>query len=93
MVATIYRPAKNVMQSGPGKSKTWVLEFSPSGDKAHDPLTGWIGSTDTKSQLQLRFGSCELAQNYAKKHGIEYRVRLPHSRKMRIKTYADNFKY
>ena len=39
MLARIYRPAKNAMQSGKAKTKDWVLEFEPASARRSDPLT------------------------------------------------------
>ena len=47
MLARIYRPAKNAMQSGPALGKDWVLEFEPTDARRQDPLMGWTTSTDT----------------------------------------------
>ena len=55
MSARIYQPSRNAMQSGQGKTKRWVLEFSQSEVRNIDPLMGWTGSGDTNSQVKLFF--------------------------------------
>ncbi len=55
MVARIYRPARNAMQSGKGKSESWLLEFESDAPRTTDPLMGWTSSGDTRQQLKLSF--------------------------------------
>jgi len=89
----IYKPAKTAMQSGHGNTRDWVLEFEPGAPKVTDPLMGWIGSADTRGQVKLRFGSKEEAIAFANKHGLAYRVQEPRTRRIRPKSYADNFSF
>ena len=51
MFAKIYRPARNAMQSGRGKMKNWVLEFSPEMARKPDPLMGWTSTSDMRLSL------------------------------------------
>ena len=53
MVARIYKPARTAMQSGPARTKEWVLEYEPEAPREIDPLMGWTSSRDMKQQLQL----------------------------------------
>jgi len=80
------------MQSGRFNTKKWVLEFEQKDKRFNNPLIGWIGSTDMRQELLLRFENKDEAVNYAKKHGIEYELIQPNKRKIIIQTYADNFK-
>ena len=93
MRARIYKPARNAMQSGTAKAKSWVLEFAPSAAREVDPLMGWTSSGDTQTQVRLTFDSCEAAQDYAKAHGIDATVTAPTTRKFNIRPggYGDNF--
>jgi len=95
MLARIYKPAKTAMQSGTAKTHHWVLEFVPASARRTDPLMGWTGSDDMESQVRLRFDTCEAAEAYAAKHGIEYRIEAPRSRKPNIRPggYGDNFSH
>jgi len=93
MRARIYQPPKNAMQSGWATTKQWVIEFPPIAPRVPDPLMGWIGSADTQPQVHLHFETRDEAVAYAEKHGIEYEVELPQSRKFRPKAYADNFRF
>ena len=74
MRARIYQPAKTAMQSGTAKTHLWVLEFAPASEREVDPLMGWTSSSDTQSQVRLRFESREAAETYATEKGIEYDV-------------------
>ncbi len=93
MRARIYQPAKTAMSSGQGKTKLWILEFSPSEARQTDPLMGWTSSGDTQSQVKMRFGTKEAALDYAKNHGIDADVVEPTKRKPNIRSrgYAENF--
>jgi len=93
MPAKIYQPARNAMQSGQAKTKTWVLEFTPESARSVDPLMGWTGSGDMNSQVRLTFASSAAAVDYAKEHGIAYTVAQPQKRKPVIRNggYGENF--
>ncbi len=93
MRARIYKPARNAMQSGTGKTTLWVLEAVPSGRHEVDPLMGWPSISDMDAQVKLNFSSREAAEEYAKEHGIDYIVIAPKTRKpvLRKNGYGDNF--
>jgi hypothetical protein len=93
MRARIYQPARNAMQSGQAKTKTWMLDFAPDEAREIDPLMGWTGSGDTQSQVRLKFESREAAEAYAKEKGIAYEVIEPHKRKPNVRAggYGENF--
>lgn len=93
MRARIYSPARNAMQSGMGKTKSWVLDYAPAEARAQDPLMGWTGSGDTQAQVKLRFTSQAEAEAYAKANGIDYVVMQPKSRAANVRTggYGENF--
>ena len=88
--AKIYIPTKTAMQSGRGKLKKWVLEFSTK-DSSINPLMGWESSTDTLGEVVLKFSSKEKAIEYAKSNNISYTIVEPKKTKFVIKSYADNF--
>ena len=88
--AKIYKPNKNAMQSGLGKTDKWVLEFETK-DPTKNPLMGWESSSDTFSELRLEFSTKDLAINYAKKKKIIFELIEPKKRKIVKKSYADNF--
>lgn len=93
MRVRIYRPAKNAMQSGQANTRGWVLESAPEAGKIRDPLMGWTGSVDTDCQWRLAFDTKEAAIAYAERRGLNYHVEEPHKRRMKIKSYADNFRW
>jgi len=93
MVARIYRPCKNAMQSGLGKTKLWRLEYEPESPKSHESIMGYTSSSDMKSQIKLTFESEADAIAYCNRHGIAYEVQSEQTRKHRNRTYSDNFKY
>lgn len=93
MQARIYRPAKNAMTSGMAKTRKWVLEYIQSSAREVDPLMGWTSSSDTQSQVKLRFDTKEEALEYAQDHGIDAEVVEPKVRKANIRAggYGENF--
>ena len=87
----IYQPTKNAMQSGRATLGTWVLEYEPAEAKQADPLMGWIGSGDMNGQIKLKFPSKSQAIAYATNKGLAYRVQEPKSRKIKPKSYSENY--
>src|SRR5688572_6113026 len=93
MPVRIYRPARNAMQSGRGKSDEWLLEFEAESKRPCDPLMGWTSSVDMKQQLRLVFPTKEEAVAYAEREGLAYTI-YPEPREGIIrKSYSDNFKW
>lgn len=92
MSARIYQRMKNAMQSGRHNVGQWTLEFEPSEAQHADPLMGWAGSGDTRRQVRLTFPSLDAARAYAEKQGIAYHVSSLPERKLRLQSYADNFR-
>jgi hypothetical protein len=92
MAARIFQKTKAVNQSGPAHEGIWVLEFESHAPKRPDPLTGWSGGADTQAQVSINFDSLESAKAYAERNKIAYHIIPPASRKLRIQSYADNFK-
>jgi ETC complex I subunit conserved region len=93
MVARIYKPARTAMQSGPARTKEWVLEYEPEKPREIDPLMGWTSSADMKSQVRLTFETKEEAVAYAERSGIPYRLAEPKPRAAVRKSYSDNFRF
>lgn len=95
MFARIYRPARVATQSGTARTRRWVLEYLPESRKVIDPLMGWTGSGDMRSQVRLQFDSREDAERYAREHGIPFRVDEPQGRgfNLRERGYGTNFAY
>lgn len=93
MVARIFKPARNAMQSGFAKTKHWVLEYEPERPRSIDPLMGYTSSTDMQSQIRLSFESKEEAVAYAEREGIPYQVFEPHDPARKRMAYSDNFAF
>jgi hypothetical protein len=81
------------MQSGKGKSESWLLEFEPDAPRTTDPLMGWTSSGDTRQQIRLSFETRELAIAYARKNGLAYVVAPEPPVRVHKKSYSDNFKW
>ncbi|MEP9378129.1 ETC complex I subunit [Aquabacter sp. CN5-332] len=93
MVARIFRPARNAMQSGVAKTKLWVLEYEPEQPRSVEPLMGYTSSGDMRSQVKLHFETKDEAIAYAERHNIAYQVFEPHEPVRRRMAYSDNFTY
>jgi hypothetical protein len=93
MVARIYKPERNAMQSGTAKTKQWVLDYEPEQPREIEPLMGWTSSSDMKQQLSLRFDTKEDAVAYCEQRGIPYQVFEAKEPARRVIAYADNFAY
>ena len=89
--ARIYLKPKNAMQSGPARD--WILEFAPSEKLRADPLMGWIGSGDTQAQLRMHFASKDEAVAYAERESIAFDLEIPRERRVKPKSYSDNFRF
>src|SRR5688572_31468067 len=93
MLAKIYIPAKNAMQSGKAGAKRWVLEFEANSAPRSDALMGWTSSADPSGQVKLFFDTKEEAIAYARAHGIAHQVtERPESPRI-TKAYGDNFAF
>ncbi len=92
MSARIFQRPKNAMQSGKALLDEWILEFAPAEARKADPLMGWAGSGDTQVQVVLKFATQLEAQAYADRHGITATVHAVPPRRLKLQTYADNFR-
>jgi ETC complex I subunit conserved region len=92
-LARIYKPAKTPTQSGKAKTNAWVLEFDQTRTLTVDPLMGYVSSSNTLSQIKLKFETQNAAIEYAQKNGIDYYVEEVHFSKQKYVCYPDNFKY
>jgi hypothetical protein len=93
MLARIFRPTRNTMQSGKAKTRDWVLEFAPASARVPDPLMGWTSTADMNAEVSLSFETREQAVEYASRHGIAFRLIEADDPRVKIKAYADNFAY
>ena len=87
----IYQPRKTATQSGRAKTRYWLVEFEQQNPPKNDSLMGWIGQGDTNKQVKMRFSTREAAIDFCKKRGFDYQVTDPKKRKVRPKSYSENF--
>ena len=93
MLAKIYRPAKNAMQSGKAATKKWRLEFVLASAPRPDALMGWISGADTNGQVRMSFDTKEEAIAFARTHAIPHQVLDAPETKRQIRAYGDNFAF
>jgi hypothetical protein len=93
MLAKIYRPAKNAMQSGKANTRRWVLEFDASAAPSQDALMGWTGSTGAAGQVRMYFDTRDQAIAFARAHGVPHEASAPVEPKRILKAYGDNFAF
>jgi hypothetical protein len=92
MAARIFQRSRNAMQSGKARADEWVLQFESTRPHQPDPLTGWSGDGDTQAQVTIAFPTLDAAKAYADKYQVPYHLVPPPTRKLRLQSYADNFK-
>lgn len=88
----ISKPSKNVMQSGTAYTNGWKIEFD-SQPRWENWLMGWTSTADPVSNLSLSFPTKEDAITYCEKNKLQWFVEEQPERKMRRKSYADNFSW
>ena len=91
-VARIIEEQRKTTQSGKAQQGLWTLEFERQEAQRPDPLTGWNGSGDTKTQVRLRFDSKEEALAYATRKGFTVHLVPAPPVSLKIQAYADNFR-
>ena len=75
-VARISELDRKTTQSGSARAGLWLLEFERKEALRADPLTGWAGSGDTKTQVRMTFPSKDAALAYCAKHGFDHHLPL-----------------
>ena len=80
-------------QSGKANIGYWRLYFQDSIHKTKDKNIGWISTSSTTYEIDLKFSSKEEALNYIK-HNNLFLVRIISAPKIKktIQAYADRFK-
>jgi hypothetical protein len=91
-VARIVQEQRKTTQSGKAQAGSWMLEFERQQGQRPDPLTGWNGSGDTKTQIRLRFATKEEALAYAERKGFAVHLVPAAPTSLKIQAYADNFR-
>ena len=74
MIAQIYKPSQNMMQSGVSGYNKWKIDFPRQNHGKIDPLTGTSSGIDMLQKVKLSFATKELAIAYAKSKGFAYQV-------------------
>lgn len=90
--ARIIEVQRRTTQSGKAKDGSWTLEFERVQPMRPDPLTGWNGSGDTKTQVRLSFDTKEEAVAYATKKGFDIHLVPAPPVALKLQAYADNFR-
>ncbi|GFP78894.1 NADH dehydrogenase [ubiquinone] iron-sulfur protein 4 mitochondrial [Phtheirospermum japonicum] len=91
----IFSPARTASQQGSGKVGRWKINFL-STQKWENPLMGWTSTGDPYANVgdaALGFDSKEAAISFAERHGWDYTVKKHHTPLLKVKSYADNFKW
>ncbi|XP_051114745.1 NADH dehydrogenase [ubiquinone] iron-sulfur protein 4, mitochondrial [Andrographis paniculata] len=91
----IFSPARTASQQGSGKVGRWKINFL-STQKWENPLMGWTSTGDPYAHVgdsALSFDSQEAAIAFAERHGWEYTVKKQQTPLLKVKAYADNFKW
>ena len=83
---------RSPMQSAPKQDGFWELTFiEDNNTRFINDKTGWTSSSDTKTQLKLKFRSKEDAVNYAQQKNLEYIIISANKSLVKPKSYSDNF--
>ncbi|MCX8505475.1 MAG: ETC complex I subunit [Alphaproteobacteria bacterium] len=88
----IIKSSKSAMQSGRSKAGIWLMEFEAQSPKSPDALIGWSSSSETESQISLRFDQLQTALDYAKTNGLHAIISDEAAPQFHPKSYADNFR-
>ena len=91
-IARIVEEQRRTTQSGKARAGRWILEFERTEGQRPDPLTGWAGSGDTKTQVRLVFDTREEAVAFAKREKLEVHLVPAPPVKLKLQAYADNFR-
>lgn len=91
-IVRISKPSKNVMQSGTAYTKDWIIEFN-SEQRWNNWLMGWTSTADPLSNLVLKFPTRDDAITFCDKNNLHWFVEEQPERKLRRKSYADNFSW
>ena len=90
--ARIIEQQRRTTQSCKANDGRWTLEFEREQPLRPDPLTGWAGSGDTRTQVRLNFDTKEEALAYATKKGFDVHLVPAAPVTLKLQAYADNFR-
>lgn len=88
----IYKPPINAMQQGTYGHYKWHIEFDTH-ERWENVLMGWGSSGDPMSSVDVEFPSKEDAIIFCERMGYKYYVEPEHERKIRTKSYGENFSW
>jgi hypothetical protein len=91
-VARIIEGERKTTQSGKAKTGRWTLEYERQEPQRHDPLTGWTGSGDTRTQVRILFDSKAEALAFAERKGLTIHLVPAPPVQLKLQAYADNFR-
>jgi len=91
-VARIIEEQRRTTQSGKARDGRWTLEYERQQPLRPDPLTGWAGSGDTRTQVRLSFATRDEALAFAKRKGLEVHLVPAAPVSLKLQAYADNFR-
>ncbi len=91
-IARISELERKTTQSGKANSGRWLLEFERQEAQRADPLTGWNGSGDTRTQVRMTFPTRDAAIAYCNRHSLAYHLVPAPPVRLKIQAYADNFR-
>lgn len=92
ITARISQLDRRTTQSGKANAGLWMLEFERQEPQRADPLTGWNGSGDTRTQVRITFKSREDAIAYCERNSLDYHLVPATPVTLKIQAYADNFR-
>ena len=90
--ARISELERKTTQSGKANTGRWLLEFERAEALRPDPLTGWAGSGDTRTQVRMTFASSDEAIAYAERRGLDYHLVPAKPVRLKLQSYSDNFR-
>ena len=90
--ARIVEEQRKTTQSGKARAGRWTLEYEREQPTRHDPLTGWVGSGDTNTQVRLSFASKDEALAFARRKGLDVHLVPAPPVQLKLQAYADNFR-
>jgi len=83
---------KSAMQSGRAKVGQWQIAPMLPTPRRRDGLTGWVGSADTQSSVNMKFSTFESAEKFALKQGWKIAIQSPQDRIVTPRNYVQNIK-
>ena len=89
----IYKGIKTPTQSGNSKAKFWYLKFDEDPIYEEDFMTGWKGNVNPIKKIKIKFSTLERAIEYAQNKNYKYQILNESNKKIKVKSYADNFKF